>query len=318
MTNGTEVQTTTGNALALASGPNAAELLAAFLDGRNERTTRAYQRDIEDFAAFAGCADPVQAAGLLLGNGHGAANLLALKYRSHLVERGLAAATVNRRLAALRSLVKMARTSGAVPWALEVEGLKSDPYRDTRGPGLAGVRSLFSAAVAGGDTPKTRRDLAILHLLHDCGLRRGEVVGLDLADVDLAGGRLFILGKGRTAKEPVTMPAPTLAALASWLEVHPQQEGPLFVNFDRASKGGRLSGTSVYRLVRGLGQSLGMDTRPHGLRHTAITNALDATGGDFRKVAKFSRHKDIKVLFFYDDNRQDLGGDVAAMVAGLV
>jgi integrase/recombinase XerC len=45
---------------------------------------------------------------------------------------------------------------------------------------------------------------------------------------------------------------------------------------------------------------------------------LDATGGDFRKVAKFSRHKDIKVLFFYDDNRQDLGGDVAAMVAGLV
>jgi len=56
--------------------------------------------------------------------------------------------------------------------------------------------------------------------------------------------------------------------------------------------------------------------RPHGLRHAAITHALDVTGGDVRRVQKFSRHRDLRTLTVYDDNRQDIAGQVAAMVAG--
>jgi integrase/recombinase XerC len=56
--------------------------------------------------------------------------------------------------------------------------------------------------------------------------------------------------------------------------------------------------------------------RPHGLRHAAITAALDA-GLDVRRVAKFSRHRDLRTLTVYDDNRQDLAGVVAAVVAGV-
>ena len=69
-----------------------------------------------------------------------------------------------------------------------------------------------------------------------------------------------------------------------------------------------------YRLVRRLGASVGVTARPHGLRHTAITAALDLTG-DLRAVQRFSRHRDVRVLTRYDDNRQDLGGDVARRVA---
>ncbi|MCE9635880.1 MAG: hypothetical protein K8T90_09260 [Planctomycetes bacterium] len=52
---------------------------------------------------------------------------------------------------------------------------------------------------------------------------------------------------------------------------------------------------------------------PHGLRHTAITTALDATSGDVRRVQRFSRHRDARVLQRYDDARDD--GAVAALVA---
>src|SRR3954453_14446022 len=90
-------------------GP-AARLAAAFFAGRSPHTLRAYRRDLEDFARFAGGASAEAAGRLLLAGGQGPANEGALRYRASLLECGLAPATVNRRLAALRSLVKLART----------------------------------------------------------------------------------------------------------------------------------------------------------------------------------------------------------------
>jgi len=96
--------------------------------------------------------------------------------------------------------------------------------------------------------------------------------------------------------------------------------GPLFTNFDRAGKGARLTGHSLYRIVRGIGRKAGLSTpvRPHGLRHAAITAALDATGGDVRAVQRFSRHAKIETVTRYDDNRRDLGGQVAKLVSQAV
>ncbi len=89
------------------------------------------------------------------------------------------------------------------------------------------------------------------------------------------------------------------------------ETGPLFINMDRASKRGRLTATSVWRITT----KYGLGVTPHGLRHTAITQALDITGGDIRAVQCFSRHKDPRTLILYDDNRTDLGGEVARRVA---
>lgn len=66
-------------------------------------------------------------------------------------------------------------------------------------------------------------------------------------------------------------------------------------------------------MVRALGRKAGVAVRPHGLRHSAITEALDLTG-DVRKVQRFSRHKNLAVLMVYDDNRRDLGGEVARLL----
>ncbi len=126
-------------------GDPAERLVRSFLRGRSARTLDAYRQDLEDFRAFLGAPTPAAAAGRLLGAGQGAANGLALDYKAALMARGLAAATVNRRLAAVRALVKMARTLGLVAWALDVESLPAAAYRDTRGPGRAGYRGLLQA-----------------------------------------------------------------------------------------------------------------------------------------------------------------------------
>jgi integrase/recombinase XerC len=294
---------------------SAETLTAAFLAGRNAQTLAAYRRDLEDFRAFLSEDTPDAAIRMLISSSQGDANAVAHSYRTHLIERGLQAATVNRRLAAIRSVVKLANTVGLIPWRLSVESLKSQAYRDTRGPGGDVYREVL--AQAGRQRPgKAARDVAILRLLHDIGLRRGELVSLNLEDVDLERASLMVKGKARTQASPITLPAPTKVALAAWIADRGSQPGPLFTNLDRARKGsGRLTGAAVYQLVSGFGGNVGATVRPHGLRHLAITRALDAFKGDVRKVAQFSRHRDIRVLTTYDDNRVDAAGEVAATVA---
>src|SRR4051812_43439443 len=111
--------------------PPHVRLVRAFLAGRSRQTLRAYPRDLAGFAGWAGAGSPGEAAGLLLAGGQGRANEVALAYRQQLQARGLAPATVNRRLAALRSLVKLARTLGMVGCSLDVEGPRGEPLRDT-------------------------------------------------------------------------------------------------------------------------------------------------------------------------------------------
>src|SRR3954470_106992 len=215
-----------------------------------------------------------------------------------MIEPGLPATTINRRLAALRSLVKLANTLGLVSWTLSaqsVENVPVQPARDTRGPGRDGFRAMLDAAGA-QPGPKRLRDVALLRLLHDLGLRRSEAVRLDIDDVDLPGNRISILSRGRLWKEPVTLPEPTRAALAAWLEARGSDPGPLFVNFDRAGKGHRLTGTALYHIVGRLGAKAGLTVRPRGVPHLATTPALARPNGDMRAGATSSRHKDLRTL----------------------
>ena len=294
-------------------------LVERFLANRSPNTRQAYADDLADFAAWSGRAPRIAVAQLLQA-GAGPANGLVLDYLNHLRELSRSQATINRRLAALRSLVKLARLLGLVAWSIEVRGEKLKRYRDTRGPSLDGVRRLLASLERRWDD-KTIRDRAIVRLLFDLALRRGELVGLDLEHLDLVAGTVAVLSRGNGERELLTLPAETQAALRDWIEVrrfYAEGPGPLFTNFARARarKGRRLSATSVYRLVRRLGERAGVRARPHGLRHGAITAALDLNGGDVRAAQRFSRHQDLRTLtLLYDDNREDLGGKTARLVA---
>jgi integrase/recombinase XerC len=296
----------------------AARLLRAFLNGRKPETIAAYRQDLEDFQAFIQAPSIEQAVSLLLARGPGEANALALDYKAHLMGRQLSANTINRRLTALRSLVKLGRTLGLVSFVLEVQSVKSNPYRDTRGPGRAGFRDMLDALAKRNDR-KSMRNRALLRCLFDLGLRRAEVLRLDLEDLDRNAGTVAVLGKGRTGKMKLTLPPETRNALEDWISVRGVAPGPLFWSMNRARPGkSRLTEIGLYGMVCELGRKIGLNVWPHGLRHAAITEALDLTGGNVRAVQRFSRHRDVRILERYDDNRRDLAGEVAKQVAASV
>jgi integrase/recombinase XerC len=305
---------TTNTAVAITSK---ADALGTFLGGRKPTTVRAYRADMEDFAAFLGMT-PREAAETLFASGPGNANLTVLNYRTHLQTRGLQPTTVNRRLATLRSLTRFARMTGMIEWKVEVPSLKTTAYRDTSGPGSSAYRNML-AETQKKTTKKAVRDRAILRLLHDLGLRRGELVALDMADVVLDAGTVMVLGKGKLQRQRLSLPTPTSAALQAWVDVRGSDPGPLFSNCDRAGQGrGRLTGTAVYKIVQALGTKAGVKTSPHGLRHLAVTEAARAAqkaGLDVTEVLDFSRHADLKTLQIYIDRDSNTQGKIAAMIA---
>ncbi len=298
----------------------AADLMAAFYGSLSLNTLEAYRRDLADFASHLGVANADEAARLLLCGTLGEANGIGLAYRSALIASARSPATINRRLSAVRSVVVLARTLGLVAWSLEVKNVRAESYRDTRGPQVTGVEALLAAARR-QDGRKAARDKAMIRLMYDLALRRAEVVALDLADIDVAGRRVWVLGKGKREKVPLSLPDQTLATIVCWFSVRGSEPGPLFTNMDCTGKGAadrRLTGQGLWTVVKALGRAAGIEVRPHGLRHAGITRGLDLTGGDVRSVQKFSRHASLQTLMRYDDNRSDMAGAVAALVAGSI
>lgn len=285
---------------------------------RSPQTRTAYQRDLARFARWLGAEGGAEVLRALVDAGPAGANALVLEYRTWLREQGKAPATCNRYLSSIRSLVALARTLGLPLQELRVRNLPSRAYRDTRGPGRQGVLALLAQA-GKSRPPRRQRDRAIVRLLYDLALRVGEACALDLEDVDLEAQAVRIRGKGRLEDERLGLPDPTRAALASWLEVRGAESGPLFHRLDGAAKDSRerLTDRSARRMIGALARRAGLaHVAPHGLRHAAVTEALELTGGNVRAVARFSRHRRLDTVLVYDDAREDLAGQVARQVAG--
>jgi integrase/recombinase XerC len=101
-------------------------------------------------------------------------------------------------------------------------------------------------------------------------------------DLDQTVGTVAVLGKGRTQKVILTLPAETREPLAAWRTVLGARAGPLLAPLVRTSRGRRLSGMGLYLGVGQIGERVALRVRPHGLGHAAINRALDLTGGDIR------------------------------------
>lgn len=279
---------------------------------RSPDTRRAYAREIEAFATFAG----EGAAARLLALDDAQAHTLVDAYRATLLQRGQSGATINRSMAALNSFVRSARRHGLTVLRLEAQTVKEERYRDTRGPGTGGVQKMLRAAREHHDPRKATRDVAMMRLLFGLGLRRAELAACNLADFDAGSGTLAIIGKGESSKRTLSVPPATVAAVVAWIERRGAHPGPLFSSIDHPRE--RLTGGGIYYLVRDLGRQVGVTTRPHGIRHAAITAVLDATNGDMRKAQAFGRHASASTTVAYDDNRQDLSGSAARILDGLV
>ena len=292
-------------------------LLKNFLSGKSKQTIKAYSDDLNCFRKYLNLADIDEVPRYLLSLGIGQANATVISYKNNLLDQGMQSATINRKLASIRSLVKMGRTFGIINWTLEVRNEKSESYRDTSGPGKNNFQKMLESVLV-KDNSKAIRDYAILRLLFDLALRASEVVGLDIEDIDLLNNEILILGKGRKNKIKMSLPTQTKLALEKWVANRSSVTHALFHNLDYSQSCSRLTRVGLYKLIRKIGLKVGIKTRPHGIRHLSITEAcklVQALGMPIEEVLDHSRHKNISTLMIYRDKDRNKQGTIAALVA---
>jgi integrase/recombinase XerD len=170
----------------------------------------------------------------------------------------------------------------------------------------AEVEALLAAVP--GDSPRARRDRAILELLYAGGLRISELVGLERSDLDLREGLVRVLGKGSKERVvPVGRSARTtldayLRHGRPALERSARRPGgaargdPVFLN----ARGGRLTRQGAWLIVRAAGDRAGLGDRlfPHVLRHSCATHMLDH-GADIRVVQELLGHASLSTTQVY-------------------
>jgi integrase/recombinase XerC len=276
-----------------------------------------YQKDIDNFLADLN----LELGKFLTLDRHKAFELVS-RYKGELIQKGLKSATINRRLAAIKSLVAYAYNCGHSEFMLEaIKSEKMSAYRDTSGIDP----EAFKTVLGGIDRTSLKgiRDYALLILLWSNALRRSEVSKANISDFDPTAKTLRIFGKGRgNNAETVSLGSGTVMAIEAWLEVRGETnpDKALFCSVNAGYRDGRLCTQAIYTVVKERCQSAGITKvmSPHRIRHSAITSALEATGGDVRRVQKLSRHSSLNTLLIYDDNRRNHQGEVTDILDSLV
>jgi len=301
------------------------DVLAMLLeDKRSPQTRRAYQADIRYFFTQAlGCEPTRENMRQFLSLRQPQALALVMQWKALMIQGGLKEATINRRLASVKSLIRYARKLGQCEYGLEdVQGEKVKGYRDTTGISQEEFKRVL--AIADRSTQQGKRDFAILLLLWTNALRRGEVAKLVIGDFDHSTRTLWVLGKGKgTSKERVEVPRATAEAIATWLSTRSaaalKADSPLFTALDFQHIGHQLTGDMISKLVAKYCHKAGISKQmsAHRIRHSSITAALDASEGNVRKVQKLSRHAKIETLMLYDDNRSRQQGEISDLLADL-
>lgn len=214
-------------------------------------------------------------------------------------------ATANKMMCALRGVLKEA-------WRLGQMG--AEEYRraadlgSIRGETVPAGRELptgqldaLMQACRRDESPAGPRDAAIVGLMYSAGLRRAEIVALDLADYRVESKQLVVRGKGR--KERIAhLIEGAEAALSDWLEDRGNAPGPLFWPVNKGGKviKRRMTTQAVYNLLHKRAAEGGVTrASPHDLRRTFVSNLLDK-GADIATVAKMAGHASVQTTARYD------------------
>ena len=263
------------------------------------RTVEAYQRDLTAFSAWLGGPPASATQDRLEG------------YVAQLRADGLAATTIARRIAALRSFYRhqvLVGARGDNP-AAELElPRRRRALPKTLSPNE--VERLIDAAT--GTTPRSLRDRALVELLYGAGLRVSEAVGLERAGIDLENRLVRTIGKG-SKERIVPLGREAVEALRRYLArgrpfLDKRHRPELFLN----AQGGALTRAGAFLILRRLAEAAGLEAgrvHPHLLRHSFATHLLEG-GADLRSVQEMLGHADLATTELYthvsDRRRREL------------
>jgi integrase/recombinase XerC len=253
--------------------------------GASKHTQRSYASDLEQFARYfepPGTAAPdIDQLDLPL----------LREWLSNLYDQGLTATSIRRKLAAVRAIFKFLLQEGVVQKNLAAR-IRTPKIRQ-RLPDVMSeekTNNLLDAVETGEivEMPSKERDIAFLELLYGCGIRVGELVGINLEDIDLHAGWLRVRGKGNKERQ-VPVGERAAAAVSRYLSVRSAapSERALFLN----SRGSRINDRQVRRLVKLYGLLVTGDStiHPHSFRHAYATHLL-SDGADLRAIQELLGH----------------------------
>jgi integrase/recombinase XerC len=273
----------------------AQEALAAFVCYlRDERrlsahTVKAYRRDLERLSAFC------KGRGLSDWQELDAAAVRAFLGSLHRL--GWSGRSIRRALSAARCFYRYLRRERGLDLS-PLAGISAPKAGKVLPKTLSADQACHLVAVAGQD-PLAQRDRAILELLYSSGLRLGELVALDLGDLDLRAGLVRVTGKGAKTR---VLPVGRFAqeALRGWLVARTQMLAPreraLFIG-----RGGRRLGQRGVELCvarRARERGMAVPVHPHMLRHSFASHLLESSG-DLRAVQELLGHADISTTQIY-------------------
>jgi integrase/recombinase XerC len=194
--------------------------------------------------------------------------------------------------------------------------VESNPVQDVRAPkapkplpkalSVDDSVQLAGYANAKADPWLEARDAAMVELLYGCGLRVGELVGLDTAAstqargwIDLQAGEAHVLGKG-SKRRTVPVGSKALEALARWLGVREQQQGNQQAALFTGRHGTRLTAQAIWQRLKRRSLLAGLETpvHPHMLRHSFASHVLQSSG-DLRAVQELLGHANITTTQVY-------------------
>lgn len=245
-------------------------------------TLRNYGSDLEQFRAYfspegSPCPAPAAIDALMLR-----------EWLGGLYDRNLAAVSIRRKLAAVRSLYAFLLREGSV--RVNPAKLVRTPKAPKTLPQVLNAEQtnqLIDGIQAGDlDRPYPARDRALFELLYGCGLRVSEAVGLDLTDFDFEEQWIRVRGKGRKERQ-VPYGRKAAEALQAYLEKREAGNAALFVNH----RGARLSDRGARNIVKFYARFLAGDPsiHPHTLRHAFATHLL-RDGADLRAIQELLGH----------------------------
>lgn len=146
------------------------------------------------------------------------------------------------------------------------------------------------------DSCDKKRDLAIIDLLYSTGIRVGELVNLNVSDIDLEGRECIVYGKGDKERR-VYFDARTKVHLSEYIAARNDCNPALFVTLDTPHDRLKISGVEIR--LRQLGRKLGIDRiHPHKFRRTMATRAIDK-GMPIEQVQKILGHSQIDTTMQY-------------------
>lgn len=266
----------------------------------NPRTRRAYQIDLADFCSFVGLAGADEFRAVTRAH--------VLAWRAQLEQRGLAGATIRRKLAALASLFDYLLEQNAVAGGNPVHGVKRPRIESNEGktPALGDYQAKALLEAPPAETLKGMRDRAILAVLLYHGLRREECAQLQTSALQDRRGIKHLQVKGKGGKTRYLPLHPVAAErIHVYLEHDSERElghGPLFRSIRGKTTGAGIGADGLYKVVAHWARVAGIEVDGlgvHGLRATAATNALEH-GADIAKVQTWLGHANVSTTRLYD------------------